>query len=302
MINILLFQRIAKLVVKQQTFMKHICLFWGFVLLNLSIACTTQTSSDITNNESIEVLSKKRKYPVAAENDKFFTVGDREYLYGGEDSAQNFDITGYTLKDDQFHFGIGRERFPALLKPNFIDMMIADTIFADTVRFLLLNMDGVRKAYSIKDLTRHEVVNDEVNGKPVMAAYCILADLGAVYDRTLLDKKFTFALSGYTYYDDNVWDGMDGFVLWDRETESLWWPLIGKAVSGPMKGAEMKVLPEKYWQQTTWAKIKQKFDDVLVLAPGQDFDRPTEWTKYNDIQVVYEEGESVAPRWGENKK
>ena len=180
-------------------------------------------------------------------------------------------------------------------------MMIADTIFEDSVRFLFLNMDGVRKAYSIKDLTRHEVVNDEVNGKPVMAAYCILADLGAVYDRTLLDKEFTFALSGYTYYDDEVWDGMDGFVLWDRETESLWWPLIGKAVSGPMKGSEMKVLAEEYWQQTTWGEIKKKFDDVLVLEPGQDFERPTEWMKYNDIQVVSEDGESVAPRWGENQ-
>ena len=26
------------------------------------------------------------------------------------------------------------------------------------------------------------------------------------------------------------------FVLWDRDTESLWWPLAGTAVSGPMIG------------------------------------------------------------------
>ena len=282
--------------------MKYLSLFWGLVIFILATACTTQTTSDTANTDTDTAEPEKRKFPVAAENGKFFTIDDINYLYGGEDSSQNFDITGYTLKDEQFHFGIGRERFPALLQPEFIDMNTADAIFEDTVRFLFLNMDGVRKAYSIKDLTRHEVVNDEINGKPVMAAYCILADLGAVYDRTLLDKKFTFALSGYTYYDDDVWDGMDGFVLWDRETESLWWPLIGKAVSGPMKGSEMKVLPEEYWQQTTWGEIKQKYDDVLVLEPGQDFNRPAEWTKYNDIQVVNEDGESVAPRWGENKK
>ncbi|RLD19505.1 MAG: hypothetical protein DRI71_11665, partial [Bacteroidetes bacterium] len=105
----------------------------------------------------------------------------------------------------------------------------------------------------------------------------------------------------YTYYDDEVWDGIDGFVLWDRETESLWWPLIGEAVSGPMKGSKMKVLPEEYWLQTTWGEIKDKYDDVLVLEPGQDFERPSEWTKYIDIQLVKENGESVAPRWGENK-
>ncbi len=286
---------------KQQSSMKYLTLLTGCGLWILVAACTTTNNNEVADNSVTEEEPEKRKYPVAADNGKFFTVGDKQYLYGGEDSTQNFDITDYTLKDKQFHYGIGRERFPALLKPEFIDMSIADTIFEDTVRFLFLNLDGVRKAYSIKDLTRHEVVNDEVNGKPVMAAYCILADLGAVYDRTLLDKKFTFALSGYTYYDDAVWDGMDGFVLWDRETESLWWPLIGEAVSGPMKGSKMKVLAEEYWQQTTWGEIKEKFDDVQVLEPGQDFDRPAEWPKYTDIQLVNEDGESVAPRWGENE-
>jgi len=281
--------------------MKYLGYFIGFVFLSITVTCTNSGNQEDNNTNETEDQPEKRKFPIAAENDKFYSIGDKNYLYGGEDSLQNFDITGYTLNDEQFHFGIGRERFPALLVPEFIEMSVADTIFEDTVRFLFLNMDGVRKAYSIKDLTRHEVVNDEVNGRPVMAAYCILADLGAVYDRTLIDKKFTFALSGYTYYDDEVWDGIDGFVLWDRETESLWWPLIGEAVSGPMKGSKMKVLPEEYWLQTTWGEIKDKYDDVLVLEPGQDFERPSEWTKYIDIQLVKENGESVAPRWGENK-
>jgi uncharacterized protein DUF3179 len=280
--------------------MKHINLYSGFFVLMVATTGCSSTDSTIVDEESVTTGSSKRKFPVAAEAGKFFTRGEKRFLYGGEDSTQSFDITGYILKDDNFHFGIGREKFPALIRPEFIDMVAADNIFDDTVRFLFLDMDGVRKAYSIKDLTRHEVVNDEVHGKPIMAAYCILADLGAVYDRTLFDKEFTFALSGYTYFDRDVWDGMDGFVLWDRETESLWWPLIGKAVSGPMQGAKMKVLSEEFWQQTTWGEIKQKFNDVQVLEPGQDFERPSKWTKFGDIQLVNEEGESIAPRWGEN--
>ena len=94
---------------------------------------------------------------------------------------------------------------------------------------------------------------------------------------------------------------MDGFVLWDRGTESLC-PLIGKAVSGPMKGAKMKVLPEQYWLQTTWGAIKEKHTDVQFLQPGQDFDRPSDWTKYVDIEIIDEKTESIAPRWGENEK
>ena len=92
-------------------------------------------------------------------------------------------------------------------------MTEADEFFKDDDRFLYLKIGAESKAYSIKDLTRHEVVNDEVGGKEIMAAYCILADLGAIYDRRYGDHLFTFALSGYTYHDPEVWDGMDGFVM-----------------------------------------------------------------------------------------
>ena len=59
----------------------------------------------------------------------------------------------------------------------------------------------------MKLLRRHEVVNDEVGGTPVFAAYCILADLGAVYDRPQGDHTFTFAVSGYTYADSDTRGG-----------------------------------------------------------------------------------------------
>ena len=245
---------------------------------------------------------KKKQRPLAIEGGKFFEKDGRRYLYGGEEEDQHFDITGYLLNDEQFHFGIGRERFPALLEPEFISVAEADSMYADTSRFLILQMGDETKAYSIKDLTRHEVVNDVIDGKPIMAAYCILADLGAIYDRVIGDHKFTFALSGYTYFDDEVWDGLDGFVLWDRETESLWWPLTGNAVSGPMQGTKMKVLDEKYWSQTTWGEIKAEHANIRILKSGQDFERPTEWPEYNNITPIIEEGIYIAPRWGENDK
>jgi hypothetical protein len=133
-----------------------------------------------------------------------------------------------------------------------------------------------------------------------MAAYCILADLGAMYNRVIDDKEFTFALSGYTYYDPEVWDGMDGFVMWDRETESLWWPLIGQAVSGKMQGTPMQVLDDKLWKQTTWEDVRSNHPSALILESGQDFERPVSWPKYDQVGEVQSEGKSVAPKWGEN--
>lgn len=246
-------------------------------------------------------ISAQKQRPLAVENGKIFTEDGKKYLWGGEREEQHFDISNCELKDDQFHYGIGRERFPALIKPEFTDVQDAKSYFENTDRFLLLEMDGTVKAYSVKDLTRHEVVNDEVNGQPIMAAYCILADLGAIYERTIGGREYTFALSGYTYFDPEVWDGMDGFVFWDRETESLWWPLIGRSVSGKMKGTPLTVLDEQYWKQTTWKDVVNNYSEAQVLIPGQDFERPKKWKTYKDVQPVKKQkGKAVAPRWGEN--
>jgi len=178
----------------------------------------------------------------------------------------------------------------------------ADSIYPDSARFLLLTINDEIRAYGIDLLTHHEIVNDIVGGKPVMAAYCILADLGAIYDRTYGDKVFTYALSGYTYFDPEVWDGMDGFVFWDRETESTWWPLIGKAVSGSMIDTPLNVYNKENWSQTNWLYIKSNFPSAKVLKPGQEIDAPKSWEKFSneDIRSIVNNKVEIAPRWGEN--
>ena len=237
-------------------------------------------------DKNTKIVKKKR--PVAFENGKFFESNGKKMLYGGENKNQHFDISESILKDEQFHYGIGREKFPALLKPEFTSVIEANKIWADSTRFLLAHSGKEVKAYSVKDLTRHEVVNDVLNGQPIMAVYCVLADLGAIYERNYGDNELTFALSGYTYYDMNVWNGLDGFVLWDRETESLWWPLIGKAVSGPLKDVKLLEMDKNNWKDVKWKYIKDNFPNALVLKSGQDFERPTDWKKIEDVIYIKE--------------
>ena len=251
---------------------------------------------------------KEKKRPLAIENGKFFAVNGEKYMYGGEDSTWHFKVTNSLLKEEQFHYGIGREKFHALIAPEFINREEADKIFPDSERFLSFKIGENIRAYSIELLTHHEVVNDVVDGKPVMAAYCVLADLGAIYDRNMGGEVFTFALSGYTYYDPEVWDGLDGFVFWDRETESTWWPLIGKGASGPMRDMPLQVYDKQYWTQTTWGEIKKMYpgQEIKVLKPGQEMDPPEDWNKFDEatIQKVRNnlvEAPSVAPKWGDKK-
>lgn len=236
----------------------------------------------------ISLQAQVKKRPSALKNDKFFTRNDHDMLYGGDLPQQDFIIDNLELNKDQFHYGLGREHFPALINPDFTSVEKADKRWKNSSRFLLVHYQDEAKAYSVRDLTRHEIVNDSINGQPIMAAYCILADLGAVYDRKYDDKVFTFGLSGYTYYDPEVWNGLDGFVFWDRETESLWWPLIDKAISGKMKGTKLLLHDKKHWKDTTWKFIKENYPQAMVLKSGQDMLRPEKWRSYEDVSAIVE--------------
>ena len=252
------------------------------IVITSLIGCGTSVNS---HSEAVSDQPVKVR-PLAIDYDKFFERDGIPYLYGGEDSLSHFNLSNCILKPEQFHYGLGREVFPALLEPRFISVTAADQLWSDSARFLLAKAGNDCKAYSIKDLIRHEVVNDSLDGQPIMAAYCILADLGAIYNRQYGTKTLTFALSGYTYFDPEIWNGLDGFVLWDRETESLWWPLIDRAVSGPLNGVKLHLLDETLWTDTTWLYIKTNYPEAQVMASGLDYERPTSWPKYESVEEI----------------
>ena len=262
-------------------------------LILLFVSCSTDKEnnnklSELTTNTGTVEETPKRTFPNTLENGKFITVNNKRMMYGGGDSTWHFDVSNLTLKEENFHFGIGREKFHALINPKYISMEEAekDTAITDSSRFLYVNINGDARAYSVNLLTHHEIVNDVVGGEPIMAAYCVLADLGAIYTRKLGGKVFTFALSGYTYYDENVWDGLDGFVFWDRETESTWWPLIGKAVSGPMLETNLIEYNKENWADITWTEIKAKnIPNLKVLKSGQTMEPPPTWKKFTEKEI-----------------
>lgn len=222
------------------------------------------------------------------------------YLWGGSDPSQDFDISEFRLDPTGLHYGLGRESFPALIEPKFVSVAEARTWpMKDDESVLIAALGDEVKIYPTRLLVRHEVVNDVIGGRPVFAAYCTLANLGAIYDRRINGHTLTFAVSGYTYADPEVWEGRDAFVLWDRDTESLWWPAIGKAVSGPLVDVPMKVLDENLWAQTNWAEAIAQHPGALVLQRGQSMNIPsTDWPRLEYSSNRSEKGQSPAHREG----
>jgi len=242
------------------------------------------------------------------QRDVVYRKDGKTWLWAGDRPDQRFDITEFQLNPTYLHYGLGREYFFAPTEPKFVTPAEADNWMMDPTPVLLAEVGDEVKVYPIPVVRQFEVVNDEIGGKPVFAAFCVLANLGALYDRQYGDQTLTFAVSGYTYHDDSVWDGKDAFVLWDRDTESLWWPPVGKAVSGALTDAPMKLLDESLWSQTTYLKVKKKYPEgnFLVLNQAQPFTQPeiqrNESLSAEDLKGnTNEDTESIAPRWGENE-
>ncbi len=235
-----------------------------------------------------------------------YRAAGKLWLSNGGSQEGSFDVSNTRLRLSNLRGNFGREAFPAPVTPDFIPASDAAEFVDDAERVLAVKVGEEVHVYPIRYLMEYEVVNDTVGGRPVFAGYCMMAGLACVYDRRYGDQVHTFAPSGHLYFEDFAWGGKPGFVLWDRETESLWWPPGGKGVSGVMRDVPMKVLEPELWAQSTFEEVVSKHPKALVLAELQRFAITGEWpTRYDDTSAGRDRfrwgpPSSIAPRWGEN--
>lgn len=114
------------------------------------------------------------------------------------------------------------------------------------------------RAYPLRYLDFHEVVNDEIADRPVAVTWCPLCGSAIVYDATVDGQKLSFGVSGKL--------ADDALVLYDRETESEWKQTSGVAIAGPLEGQQLDVVPSGV---TTWGRFREANPTARVLvAPG----------------------------------
>jgi hypothetical protein len=115
------------------------------------------------------------------------------------------------------------------------------------------------RAYPVRILSYHEIVNDDSNGRPVAVTCCPICASAVVYDRNVGGRVLSFGVSG-TLADDAL-------VMYDRETGSEWKQSSGVAIAGELEGHELAVLPAT---MTTWAEFDAAYPDGVTLQPAPD--------------------------------
>jgi hypothetical protein len=227
------------------------------------------------------------------------------YLFA-QNADEQFDATALRLTPQYLEFGRGREDTPALIEPKFEAADQADAWMLSRDKVLIVKIGDQVRVYTLDVVVSHEVVNDLIGDTAIVVVYDRSAALGAVYERSMDAHTYTFAASGYTYDPPSgPWDATPTIVLWDRDTESLWWPPLGKAVSGPAVDTPMKLLDESFWAQSTWGKVKKKYPHAKVLIRFQRQKIAKSWPRY-ELQTIGESKalppdiKSLPPRWGDN--
>lgn len=150
------------------------------------------------------------------------------------------------------------DSIPAIDNPRFISATKAeegDIRLRDDDAVLGVALGGIAKAYPIRILNWHEIVNDEISGKPVLITFCPLCATGIAFDPVVDGRRLTFGTSGKLFNSD--------LVMYDRQTNSLWSQISGTAVTGELKGKRIKFLPA---EPVRWVDWKKAHPNTLVLS------------------------------------
>lgn len=84
--------------------------------------------------------------------------------------------------------GVPRDGIPPIYEPKIETVEQADEWLGDSDPLLFLQIGEQTRAYPLRILIWHEVVNDEMAGIPVLVTYCPLCNTGVVLDRRLAGR------------------------------------------------------------------------------------------------------------------
>jgi hypothetical protein len=152
--------------------------------------------------------------------------------------------------------GPPKDGIPSIDDPAFVPVAQMREINA-TEPVIGLVIEGDARAYPLRVLTWHEIVNDVVGGVPVAVTYCPLCNSAIVFDRRVDGQATEFGTTGKLRNSD--------LVMYDRATESWWQQFLGEAIVGARTGMLLKIIPARL---ESWERFAARHPQGKVLVPN----------------------------------
>lgn len=163
--------------------------------------------------------------------------------------------------------GVRVDGIPPLDNPDMIPASEAGYLQDDDLVFGVA-LNGDVRAYPLRILGWHEMMNDSIGGRPVALAYCTLCGAGVLYARDVAHPDvlapLTFSSTGMLYRSNKL--------MYDRQTNTVWDHLAGRPVMGKLRGSgiELEVLP---MVTASWADWRAANPETSVVALDTGFRR-----------------------------
>ena len=171
-----------------------------------------------------------------------------------------FEPSGYRLQPGEMILAAEEDNIPAILAD--------DTLFVDAGRgsnewqsddlVIGVAVEGDARAYPVRLLSSHEIVNDVVGGRPIVITWCPLCFSALVFDRVVDDRTLTFGVSGYLFRNN--------LVMYDHQTNTYWSQLLAQGIRGALNGEKLTLVPTVI---TEWASWKDEHPETTVLSAQQ---------------------------------
>src|SRR5918994_4544888 len=182
------------------------------------------------------------------------------------------DFAEHSVSFDEFTSGgPPKDGIPGIVRPRFASTGEADRFLADREPVAVIEIGGISRAYPLQILTWHEIVNDEIGGRPVAVTYCPLCNSTVAFSREVAGRTLDFGTTGMLRNSD--------LVMYDRQTESWWQQITADAVVGELTGERLEVLPS---QLLSWAEFRRLHPDGEVLSRDTGFSQPYGQNPYTE--------------------
>jgi len=165
----------------------------------------------------------------------------------------NFEKTSIENWVEIMSGGPPKDGIPAIDDPKFRKAS-TETRIGGREPVITVEIAGDVRAYPVRYLTWHEIVNDTVGGVPVAVTFCPLCNSGITFDRRVPQGTLSFGVSGKLRNSD--------MVMYDRETQSWWQQAMGEAIVGDLLGTQLTQLPT--WMES-WDEFRARHPEGLVM-------------------------------------
>lgn len=126
-----------------------------------------------------------------------------------------------------------------------------------------LVIDGEARAYPLRIMMYHEIVNDDIGGRPVVVTFCPLCNAAVAFDRRIDGKTLDFGVTGKLRHSD--------LIMYDRQTYTWWQQFTGLGIIGAGQGRRLERLPARLESYRTFAA---RHPNGMVLMPDETSTAP----------------------------